>query len=73
MLRLVAGRGPLAEVMREFLLLEQSVLARASTVGSRVRDVTALVPDTRTDTDYIVRDPQTDPRSELSVAIHVDG
>ena len=29
--------------------------------------------DTRTDRDYIARDPQTDPRSELSVAIVVDG
>jgi HD-GYP domain-containing protein (c-di-GMP phosphodiesterase class II) len=71
-LRLVAGSGALAEVMTEFLLVEQSVqqgingrVARAGT--------TALVADTRADADYIVRDPHTDPRSELSVPIVVDG
>jgi putative methionine-R-sulfoxide reductase with GAF domain len=71
-LRLVAGRGPLAEVMTEFLLFEQPV---GEGVNGRVArtGVTALVRDTREDGDYIVRDPQTDPRSELSVAIAVDG
>jgi HD-GYP domain-containing protein (c-di-GMP phosphodiesterase class II) len=71
-LRLVAGRGPLAEVMTEFLLVEQSlregVNGRVARSGS-----TALVRDTREDPDYISRDPGTDPRSELSVAIVVDG
>jgi HD-GYP domain-containing protein (c-di-GMP phosphodiesterase class II) len=71
-LRLIAGAGPLAEVMTEFLLVEQSVHAgvngRAARSGS-----TALVADTSADADYIVRDPQTDPRSELSVPIFVDG
>jgi HD-GYP domain-containing protein (c-di-GMP phosphodiesterase class II) len=71
-LRLVAGRGPLAEVMTEFLLTEQPVSrgvnGRVATTG-----VSALVTDTRTDPDYIVRDPQTDPRSELAVAVLVDG
>ncbi len=71
-LRLVAGAGPLAEVMAEFLLVEQSV--REGVNGRVARSGnTALVHDTRTDEDYIVRDPQTDPRSELSVAIVVDG
>jgi HD-GYP domain-containing protein (c-di-GMP phosphodiesterase class II) len=71
-LRLVAGRGPLAEVMTEFLLVEQSV--REGVNGRVARTgVTALVHDTRADRDYISRDPQTDPRSELSVAIEVDG
>jgi HD-GYP domain-containing protein (c-di-GMP phosphodiesterase class II) len=72
MLRLIAARGPLAEVMTEFLLVEQSV---QEGVNGRVArsGVTALVPDTRKDLDYISRDPQTDPRSELSVAIVVDG
>jgi putative nucleotidyltransferase with HDIG domain len=72
MLRLIAGRGPLAEVMTEFLLVEQSV---HDGVNGRVArcGVTALVADTREDPDYISRDPQTDPRSELSVAIVVDG
>jgi HD-GYP domain-containing protein (c-di-GMP phosphodiesterase class II) len=71
-LRLVAAAGPLAEVMTEFLLVEQpadqGVNGRVARLG-----VTALVSDTRADADYIVRDPQTDPRSELGVAIHVDG
>ena len=71
-LRLVAAAGPLAEVMTEFLLIEQpadqGVNGRVARLG-----ITALVSDTRADADYIVRDPQTDPRSELSVAILVDG
>jgi HD-GYP domain-containing protein (c-di-GMP phosphodiesterase class II) len=71
-LRLVAGAGPLAEVMTEFLLVEQSV---DTGINGRVArsGCTALVADTRLDSDYIVRDPHTDPRSELSVAIMVDG
>ncbi|HEY7830615.1 MAG TPA: HD domain-containing phosphohydrolase [Solirubrobacteraceae bacterium] len=72
MLRLVASRGALAEVMREFLLVEQSagegVNGRVARSGN-----TALVHDTHKDRDYIVRDPQTDPRSELAVAIMIDG
>jgi HD-GYP domain-containing protein (c-di-GMP phosphodiesterase class II) len=72
MLRLVAGGGLLAEVMTEFLITEQPV---SKGVNGRVArsTVTALVADTRTDPDYIIRDPQTDPRSELSVAVLVDG
>jgi HD-GYP domain-containing protein (c-di-GMP phosphodiesterase class II) len=71
-LRLLAGRGLLAEVMKEFLLTEQPV---SEGVNGRVARsaVTALVTDTRSDHDYIVRDPKTDPRSELAVAILVDG
>jgi HD-GYP domain-containing protein (c-di-GMP phosphodiesterase class II) len=71
-LRLVAARGRLATVMEEFLLIEQPV---DSGVNGRVArsGVTALVGDTRSDPDYIVRDPGTDPRSELSVPILVDG
>ena len=71
-LRLVAARGRLAAVMEEFLLIEQPV---DSGVNGRVArsGVTALVGDTRGDPDYIVRDPGTDPRSELSVPILVDG
>jgi HD-GYP domain-containing protein (c-di-GMP phosphodiesterase class II) len=72
MLRLVASAGPLAEVMTEFLLVEQpiqeGVNGRVARSGS-----TALVPDTRKDDDYVSRDPQTDPRSELSAPIFVDG
>jgi HD-GYP domain-containing protein (c-di-GMP phosphodiesterase class II) len=68
----MAGGGLLAEVMTEFLLTEQAV---SDGVNGRVARsaVTALVADTRTDPDYIVRDPQTDPRSELAVAVLVDG
>ncbi len=71
-LRLIAGRGPLAEVMTEFLLTEQSA---SEGVNGRVArsGATALVEDTTCDPDYIVRDPQTDPGSELAVAIFVDG
>jgi HD-GYP domain-containing protein (c-di-GMP phosphodiesterase class II) len=71
-LRLVAGSGPLAEVMTEFLLIEQSL---KDGVNGRVArsGTSSLVADTRADRDYIVRDPQTDPRSELSVPIVVDG
>jgi HD-GYP domain-containing protein (c-di-GMP phosphodiesterase class II) len=72
MLRLIASAGPLAEVMTEFLLIEQpvgeGVNGRVARSGS-----TALVADTLLDTDYIARDPQTDPRSELSAPIFVDG
>jgi putative nucleotidyltransferase with HDIG domain len=72
MLRLIAARGPLAEVMTEFLLVEQSA---GEGVNGRVArsGATALVSDTRKDPDYIARDPATDPRSELSVAVMVDG
>ncbi len=71
-LRLVAGAGPLAEVMTEFLVVAQPV---SEGVNGRVArsGCTALVADTRADPDYIVRDPLTDPRSELSAPIFVDG
>jgi HD-GYP domain-containing protein (c-di-GMP phosphodiesterase class II) len=71
-LRLVAGSGALAEVMREFLLVEQSL---HDGVNGRVArsGASALVPDTREDPDYIERDRKTDPRAELSVPIVVDG
>ncbi len=71
-LRLVAGSGALAEVMAEFLLVEQSVRHGINGRVARTGE-TSLVTDTRADADYIVRDPNTDPRSELSVPIVVDG
>jgi HD-GYP domain-containing protein (c-di-GMP phosphodiesterase class II) len=71
-LRLVAARGPLAEVMTEFLLTEQSVSEGVNGKVARSGH-TALVADTRTDPDYIVRDPKTDPRAELAVPVLVDG
>ena len=71
-LRLVAASGRFAAVMEEFLLVEQSL---HSGVNGRVArsGETALVADTRLDPDYVVRDPGTDPRSELSVPVFVDG
>lgn len=71
-LRLVAGCGPLADVITEFLLTEQHV---SEGVNGRVArtGVTALIADTHEDPDYLVRDPNTDPRSELCVAIIADG
>jgi HD-GYP domain-containing protein (c-di-GMP phosphodiesterase class II) len=72
LLRLVAARGHLGEVMTEFLLTDQSLYEGVN--GRVARSAhTALVHDTREDPDYIVRDPQTDPRSELSVPVLVDG
>jgi HD-GYP domain-containing protein (c-di-GMP phosphodiesterase class II) len=71
-LRLLAGRGPLAEVMTEFLLTEQPASEGVNGRVARSAE-TALVRDTRSDPDYIVRDPETDPRAELAVAIVVDG
>jgi len=71
-LRLVAGSGALADVMTEFLLVEQSL--KEGVNGRVARSGTcALVGDTRADADYVVRDANTDPRSELSVPIMVDG
>ena len=72
MLRVIASRGKLAEVMSEFLIVEQSV---EEGVNGRVASTrqTALIADTRLDPDYIVRDEQTDPRSELSVPVLCDG
>ena len=71
-LRLVAGRGPLAEVMAEFLLTEQHISTGVNGKVARSGH-TLLIADTRTDPDYIVRDPSTDPRAELAVPVFVDG
>jgi HD-GYP domain-containing protein (c-di-GMP phosphodiesterase class II) len=71
-LRLVAGRGPLAEVMTEFLLTEQPVSQGVNGKVARSGQ-THLIQDTREDPDYIVRDPTTDPLSELAVPVLVDG
>lgn len=71
-LRLVASRGHLADVMTEFLVTEQPL---GSGVNGRVArtGTSALVADTRRDPDYIVRDPKTDPRAELSVPVVLEG
>jgi HD-GYP domain-containing protein (c-di-GMP phosphodiesterase class II) len=72
MLRVVAGAGPLAESDGGFLVLEQPI---SSGVNGRVARTgkTALIQDTRLDQDYLRRDPRTDPGSELSLPIVVDG
>jgi HD-GYP domain-containing protein (c-di-GMP phosphodiesterase class II) len=70
-LQLVAGRGPLAEVMAEFLLVEQPISEGVNGRVARTGE-TALVHDTRVERDYVVRDPLSDPRSELAVPILVD-
>jgi putative nucleotidyltransferase with HDIG domain len=71
-LRVVAAAGPLAEAIEDFLLREQSI---DSGVNGRVARTakTVLVRDTRLDPDYLVRDLATDPLSELSVPIVVEG
>ncbi len=71
-LRLAACRGALAGVLEEFLLVEQSL--HEGVTGRVARTATtALVLDTRSDGDYVVRDPDTDPHSELAVPIMSDG
>jgi len=71
-LRMVAGAGPLAETMRDFVLLEQPVSQGVN--GSVARTGRSrLVRDTRLAADYVVRDRATDPRSELSAPVFVAG
>ena len=72
MLELVAAAGPLAEVMTEFLLTEQSIDDGVNGRVARTAEP-ALIGDTRSAPDYLARDPETDPRSELAVPIVVDG
>ena len=71
-LRVVAGAGPLAEIMQEFLLVNQPIEVGINGRVARTGDM-ALVADTRLDRDYAVRDRETDPRSELAVPIIVEG
>lgn len=69
-LRLVAAAGPLAEAPG-FLIAEQPL--DAGVTGRVARSgATALVDDTRLDPDYVLRDIETDPRSELAVPIVAD-
>jgi diguanylate cyclase (GGDEF)-like protein len=72
MLRVVAGAGPLAEEDSNFLAWEQPVTSgvngRVVRTGARV-----LVQETRQDPDYLSHDPRTDPGSELSLPLFVDG
>jgi len=71
-LRVVAGAGPLAEEVEDFLAQEQPVEVG---VNGRVARSgrPAMVNDTRLDSDYLARNPRTDPGSELSLPISVAG
>lgn len=69
-LRVVAGAGPLAERVDGFLAhvqpVEVGVNGRVARTGRP-----AMVNDTRLDSDYLQRNPRTDPGSELSLPIRV--
>jgi len=70
-LRVVAAAGPLVDRVG-FLAFEQQldvgVNGRVARTGTA-----AVVPNTREDPDYLGRDADTDPGSELSLPIHVNG
>ncbi|MGV1049403.1 MAG: HD domain-containing phosphohydrolase [Solirubrobacterales bacterium] len=72
MLRVVGGAGPLAEAFTDFLATEQPVeIGVNGRVARSGRP--AMVNDTRLDSDYLARNPRTDPGSELSLPIVVAG
>jgi diguanylate cyclase (GGDEF)-like protein len=70
-LRVVAAAGPLAD-HDDFLAheqpLQEGVNGRVARTGQP-----AIIADTTTDPDYLRRDPRSDPGSELSLPILVDG
>jgi HD-GYP domain-containing protein (c-di-GMP phosphodiesterase class II) len=70
-LHVVAAAGPLVDHVG-FLAFQQSIHHGVNGRVARSGE-TALVPDTRQDPDYLGRDPRTDPNSELSLPITVDG
>lgn len=71
-LRVVAGAGPLAEADTEFLAQEQPVEVGVNGRVARTGRA-AMVNDTRLDSDYLARNPRTDPGSELSLPVLVAG
>jgi putative nucleotidyltransferase with HDIG domain len=71
-LRVVAGAGPLAEEADDFLAMEQPVEIGVNGRVARTGEP-AMVNDTRLDSDYLARNPRTDPGSELSLPIRVAG
>ena len=71
-LRVVAGAGPLAEGVDDFLALVQPVEVGVNGRVARTGEA-AMVNDTRLDSDYLHRNPRTDPGSELSLPIRVAG
>ena len=71
-LRVAAAAGPLAESHEGFLELEQPVELGVNGRVARTGRA-AMVNDTRLDSDYLTRNPGTDPGSELSLPIPVAG
>jgi putative nucleotidyltransferase with HDIG domain len=71
-LRVVSGAGPLAEEFTDFLAQEQPVEIGVNGRVARSGRA-AMVNDTRLDSDYLTRNPRTDPGSELSLPISVAG
>ena len=71
-LRVVAAAGPLAEEAGDFLAQEQPVEVGVNGRVARSGRA-AMVNDTRLDSDYLTRNPRTDPGSELSLPISVAG
>jgi putative nucleotidyltransferase with HDIG domain len=69
-LRVIAAAGPLAEAgfLYEVQPVTRGVNGRVARTGKA-----AFVEDTRDDPDYLRRDTRTDPGSELSLPIYVDG
>jgi putative nucleotidyltransferase with HDIG domain len=71
-LRVVAAAGPLAEEVSDFLALVQPVEHGVNGRVARTGEP-AMVNDTQLDSDYLHRNPRTDPGSELSLPIRVAG
>ena len=71
-LRVVAGAGPLAEEVDDFLALVQPVEVGVNGRVARSGEP-AMVDDTGLDSDYLHRNPRTDPGSELALPIRVAG
>jgi diguanylate cyclase (GGDEF)-like protein/putative nucleotidyltransferase with HDIG domain len=70
-LRIVAAAGPLAD-HDAFLAHEQPIQEGVNGRVARTGQP-AVIADTTTDPDYLRRDPRSDPGSELSLPILVDG
>ncbi|WCB96526.1 hypothetical protein DSM104299_05286 [Baekduia alba] len=70
-LRVVGAAGPLAD-HPDFLAYEQPVQEGVNGRVARTGQP-AVIADTTTDPDYLRRDPRSDPGSELSLPILVDG
>jgi putative nucleotidyltransferase with HDIG domain len=70
-LRVVTAAGPLSE-RDDFLARKQPVEIGVNGRVARTGRA-AMVNDTRLDSDYLTRNPNTDPGSQLSLPIHVAG